>query len=214
MKSRRLVRILLQLAATVLVTVFIVRRLGLNLGDLSEFELNNWAWRPLPLIGSVLLLIAGYAYSSLLWRQMVVEMGGPRLKGWTAIRIFMVANLGRYVPGKVLQIAGLAILSRREGVPATTATTAAILGQAFALAGATLIGLGAFFGENTRWRLYGWLGLAVMLALIVLSSIPGPARQLQALWIRIASRGEGCGRVVLRPGGLARGGVRCPGIDR
>ncbi len=189
--GKRALKLLLQLAAAVLVVVFIVKSLNINLGDLANFDLGSWAWRPLPLLGSVVLLMAGYAYSSLLWRQMVVEMGGPRIGSWSAIRLFMVANLGRYVPGKVVQIAGLAMLARRKGVSPATATTAAVLGQAFALAGATIIGLGAFFGEHTRYRIYGWLGLAVMLALIVLSSIPGPARKLQALWIRLAARNAG-----------------------
>ena len=33
---------------------------------------------------------------------------------WTTVRVFMVANLGRYVPGKIWQIAGLAYLAKRE----------------------------------------------------------------------------------------------------
>lgn len=188
LKLPRALKILLQLALTGVVLFFIVRIMGLNLGDLAQFDLASWAWRPIPLAGSVLLLLAGYIYSSLLWRQMVVEMGGPRISAMTAVRIFMVANLGRYVPGKVLQIAGLAMLARREGVSAATATSAAVLGQAFALAGATILGLGAFFGDHTRYRIYGWVGLAVMVALIVLSSIPGPSRHLQLLWMRVAAR--------------------------
>ena len=187
MRSRG-ARIALQLVVTVAVTWFIVRAIGIDLAALGDFDPGRWAWRPLPLAASVLVLLAGYATSGLLWRRMVVEMGGPRIGVLDAVGVYMVANLGRYVPGKVLQIAGLAVLARRRGVPASTATAAAVLGQAFALAGAGLLGLGAFFGPDGRWRIWGWVGLGVMTVLILLSSIPGPAARMRALWFRLSMR--------------------------
>ncbi len=199
-------RVTLQLAATVLVTVFILRAVEVDVAALADFDLELWAWRPLPILGSVLLLATAYVASSLLWRRMVVEMGGPALPREEAVRVFLVANLGRYVPGKALQIAGLAVLAARRGVPVGIATGAAALGQAFSLAGATLLGLGALFGARDEYRSVGWIGVGVIAVLVLLTSIPGPSARIQRLWLRIASRRAGGGG-----GAASRGGDPSPG---
>lgn len=180
----------LQLVLTVLVTWFVADRVGLSFGELGRLDLTRWQVRWLPLVGSCVVLAAGYAMSSLLWGRMVHELGGPRLPPWTSVRVFMVANLGRYVPGKVLQIAGLTWLAGREGVPPAVAAVAAVLGQAVALLGATVVGLGAFFGPDERWRLWGWIGLGLVAIFIVLTSLPATTAWLERGWLRLATRGE------------------------
>ena len=130
--------LLARLSLTVLVTWFIVRAVGLNLGELRGFDLSQIhpQWGLVLLSCGVLLL--GYLYSASLWGLLVKELGGPEIGTRAAWRVFFTANLGRYLPGKVWQLAGLALLARREGVPAGTATAAALLGQAFSLAGVTI----------------------------------------------------------------------------
>jgi hypothetical protein len=184
--SRGVVARAVQVALTVLVTWFVLDRVGLSLAELARFDPGRWHLRWLPLAASCVVLAGGYALSSLLWRRMVRELGGPPLRRWTAVRIFMLANLGRYVPGKVLQIAGLAWLARREGVPGAIAAGAAVLGQGVALLGATLVGLGAFFGPNEAWRAWGWVGLAAVLAFVALASLPASARALERAFLRLA----------------------------
>ncbi len=119
---------------------------------------------------------------------------------WTTIRVFMVANLGRYVPGKVWQIAGLAYLAKREDVQAGVATGAAILGQGIALLAAVLVGIGALFGANEVWREIGWLGMVAgvggALAIITVVVVPRLFRHVVAFWFRITRTdppGEGLG---------------------
>lgn len=176
-----------QLALTALVTWFIIDRVGLSLGELGRFDLSRWQVRWGLLAASCVMLAAGYGLSCALWGRMVRTLGGPPVPPWTAVRVFMLANLGRYVPGKVLQIAGLAYLARREGVRPAVATAAALLGQGIALLGATLVGLGALFGANETWRPWGWAGLAAVAALVLLTSLPGPAAALEHAWFRLAS---------------------------
>jgi uncharacterized membrane protein YbhN (UPF0104 family) len=93
------------------------------------------------------------------------------------------------VPGKVWQIAGLAYLAKREGVPASVATGAAILGQGIALLGATLVGIGAFFGANQLWREIGWVGrvagIGIALSIVGAVVIPSVFRRVVAFWFRI-----------------------------
>jgi hypothetical protein len=101
----------------------------------------------------------------------------------------MVANLGRYVPGKVWQIAGLAYLAKREGVPASVATGAAILGQGIALLGAVLVGMGVLLGIDEIWAELGpgglLIGVGVALAIITVVVVPRWFRAIVAFWFRI-----------------------------
>lgn len=173
---------------TVVVTTFVLRRLGFTVDELAALDLGRWQPNGMLLAASAAVLASGYALSGWLWARMVREMGGPQLGAWTAVRIYMVANLGRYVPGKVLQIAGLAWLSRREGVPAGTAMAAAVVGHGVALLGATSIGLVAFFGPDPRYRAMGWIGVALAAFFVIATSIPASAGLLERLWRGLAGR--------------------------
>jgi len=101
----------------------------------------------------------------------------------------MVANLGRYVPGKVWQIAGLAYLAKREGVQASVATGAAILGQGLAILAATLVGMGTLFGADEFWREIGWVGLVagvgVSGSVVAVVVIPQVFRRVLGFWFRL-----------------------------
>ena len=188
------VRRLVELAVTVLVTVFILRRIGIDLDALGELDPGRWELAALPLVGSVVVLAAGYVASAALWGRMVRELGGPTLGMGDTVPLFLVANVGRYVPGKVLQIAGLTWLARGRGVSAPVAAGAAVLGQGVALLGATLLGLGAFFSPalDPGIRIWGWLGLAAAGIFLLLTTVPAAARRLERVWFRIAgSEGEG-----------------------
>jgi len=175
---------LVRLVVTALVTWFIVRAVGLTVADLKAFDLSTLRpkWGLLLLSGSVLLL--GYLYSASLWGLLVKELGGPGVDTRVALRVFFTANLGRYLPGKVWQLAGLAYLARREGIPGAIATGAALLGQAFSLAGATLVGLGVLLRGGWGWDLGGRWVAGVLLALLLVMTFPALIRPLVRTLIR------------------------------
>lgn len=177
-----------QWGLTALVTLFILRRIGLDLSSLGRMEVPAWDPSPLALTASVVVLALGYGVSASLWGAMVRELGGPTLARSTTIPLFLVANLGRYVPGKVLQIAGLTWLARRHGVSAPVAAGAAVLGQGVALLGATIVGLAAFFSPalDPDLRLWGWLGLAAVALFLLGSGIPPVADWIRSTWFRLA----------------------------
>ena len=179
-------RRLVQAVLTVMVTWFIVTRVGVGISDVSD--LDPAFWRPdwLWLIGSSLLLFAGYLFAASLWGRMVVELGGPSVGFWASCRIFFTANLGRYVPGKIWQIAGLAYLAKRQGVTGSVAVAAAILGQLLSLVGATLVGLVAFMGGDEGVRSLGIWAVALGALLLVLVSVPGVLRWVVRVWFRLA----------------------------
>ena len=181
-------KLVLQLFLTGVVTWFILRAVGFSLEELRAFDLSSLMldWGLLTL-SSVVLLLA-YLYSAGLWGLMVREIGGHEVGLVPSLRVFFTANLGRYLPGKLWQVAGLAYLAKGEGVPAGTATGAAILGQAFSLAGATLVGAGVLLGGGRGPSLGGGWAAAVLLVLLLGVTSPGILRALLSLWFRLARR--------------------------
>ena len=84
------------------------------------------------LAASVLVVFLTYAIQIESWRQM--------LRGWqqrlpytAAARAWCIANLGRYVPGKVWSVAGLVVLAERAGVRRSAAAVSAFAMQAVVL---------------------------------------------------------------------------------
>lgn len=88
------------------------------------------------LVASVIVL-GTYALLIQSWR-MLINGSGSSLNYLPAVRIWTIANLGRYIPGKVASVAALGVLAAQEGVSGVAAASAAILG--------TLINIGAGFG--------------------------------------------------------------------
>ena len=177
-----------QLTLTALVTWFIFARVGVTLDEIRAGEgILDWRPEPLRLGVSCLVLMAGYGISAVIWSRMVRDLGGPLLAPFSAVRLFMIANLGRYVPGKVWQIAGLAALARGRGVAPGIATGSAILGQGIALVAATGIGLGALLtAPEGAYRSWGLAAAAIMAVVVVLIAIPPFFRAGATLWFRVA----------------------------
>lgn len=182
----RIGRLVLQLFATAVVTWFLLRAVGFDLEEIGSYDLSVLEVRWGVVAASSLALLVAYLYSASLWGLMVREIGGCEVGIVPALRVFFVANLGRYVPGKIWQIAGLAYLARGVGVPAGTATGAAILGQAFSLAGATLVGAGILLRSGRGPGLGGGWTATAILALLVVATFPAMFRALVPLWFRLA----------------------------
>ena len=160
---------ILQLALTALVTYFILRRLGVGWAEVRALDASWWKPHPGWLLLSSATLFGGYAFSSVLWARLVRDFGAPLIPARRAIALFMTANLGRYIPGKVWQILGLAYLSRTEGVGSVAAGTAAILGQLFALMAAGVIGAAALRTGGVLHPSVPWIaGVAGIIGILVL----------------------------------------------
>ena len=182
--ARRVLKLAVQLVLTLVVTVFIVDRLGpglRTLGDTAPAQIDlQWGW-----IGvSCSVLLAGYFFSAWIWGRMVRDLGGPPVPARDAIRIYLVANLGRYLPGKLWQIAGLAYLARARGVPAPIAIAAAVVGQAVALAGAMLIGLVALGSAGPDLARWAPLAAVATFAVVIVVTVPTIFRPLLRLLLR------------------------------
>jgi hypothetical protein len=100
-----------------------------QLRELSWSDITAWSPSPVRLALSLVLLVAVYLAHAFLWRRIVIDLGVGRPDPRTTVRVYFVASLGRYIPGKFWQIAGLAILASRAGMRPGGATAAALLGQ-------------------------------------------------------------------------------------
>jgi glycosyltransferase 2 family protein len=100
--------------------------------------------------------------SSLTWAVMfalLVRLWGRSLRWWearplplwSALRVFVVSNLARYVPGTIWQFAGLAAMALTEGVSPISAASAALLQQVALLVTGALLTITLAPGIARQW---------------------------------------------------------------
>ena len=122
------------------IVVFACRSLARNWDQLRAQPLE---WRPQPgwLVLSALVVWAMYALLIAAWRAMLGAWG-QRLGPGEAARIWTVSSLGKYLPGKLWAIAGMAVMAQRAGVAPGAAMGSAVILQALAVGtGAAVAGV-------------------------------------------------------------------------
>jgi hypothetical protein len=117
-------RTLAQGAVTALILAFVTRAVVRNWGDFRSIELTfhpHAGWLAL----SVAATFVTYAVQIESWRRV--------LAGWRqsipyrpAARIWCLANLGRYVPGKIWSVAGLVVMASQEGIASWAAAASSV----------------------------------------------------------------------------------------
>jgi uncharacterized membrane protein YbhN (UPF0104 family) len=125
---RRAGRIALKAALVAIVAIFIWRSLARNWDEFSaiEFEFHfQFQW----ILLSVLVVWVTYAIQIASWRTILAGWQ-QRIRYRDAARAWCLANLGRYVPGKLWSIAGLVVLAQRAGVVGWAAGASAVVVQA------------------------------------------------------------------------------------
>jgi hypothetical protein len=127
----------LQFVAGALLVGLAVRSLVVNWQSLRAQPLD-WRISPLWIAGSVLVVFAGYGILIEAWRRVVISMG-QRLAFLPAARIWFLASLGKYIPGKVWSVAAAAVLAQRAGVDPAASVAGALVLQALALASGTAV---------------------------------------------------------------------------
>jgi hypothetical protein len=118
-----------QLALMVLVTWGIVRSLAPELTRVSaeDFAAHSPS---IPRIAAATFAVLGfYLLHAWMWRLITAELGQKRFGYREALRIYFVSGLGRYIPGRFWQIAGMAVMAQRAGLSAIAATAASVIAQ-------------------------------------------------------------------------------------
>jgi len=120
-----------KIAAMLLVLALIARSLARNWAAFQSVQVTLDAkvgW----LAASVVVVLLTYAIQIESWRRML-RGWDQRLPYTQAARAWTVANLGRYIPGKVWSVAGLVVLAERAGVRRSAAAVSAFAMQAVVL---------------------------------------------------------------------------------
>ena len=120
-----------------------LRSLARNWDQLRAQPLD-WSIEPGWLILSAMVVWLMYGLLIAAWRIMLTGWGRG-LDFWSAARIWTVSSLGKYLPGKVWAVAGMAVMAQRAGLGAGPATASAIILQVLA------IGTGAAVAALTGW---------------------------------------------------------------
>ncbi len=130
-------------------------------GNWSQFRSLRMSFTPHPgwLALSVLVILLSFASSVEAWRR-ILFCWAQRIRFGTAARVWLLANLGRYVPGKVWSVAGLVVLAQRAGVAAWPAGASAVAIQAVAIGTAVAVVAAATPGAASPLR----LGAAALIA--------------------------------------------------
>jgi hypothetical protein len=125
-------RIWLRVAQVVLIVAIawgVWRALSPAFVELQARDFLRWTPAPGALALSIAMLVGVYIAHAFLWRRIMrdLDIGRPDVR--TTIRIYFLASLGRYLPGKFWALAGFAVLSREAGLAGGPATAAALIGQ-------------------------------------------------------------------------------------
>jgi glycosyltransferase 2 family protein len=164
----------LQFGLGALVVGLAVRSIAINWHTLRAQPIE-WRLSPAWIAASVLVVFAAYAVLIEAWRRVVLSMS-QRLRFGAAARIWFLASLGKYVPGKVWAVAGAAVLAQRAGVDPSVAVAAALVLQGLAVAsGAAAVALTA--REAFQAAGPGMVPLALVVILLSFTGIAALASQ-------------------------------------
>lgn len=170
----------LQIVVGLTVVVLAARTLIANWSDLRSQNVNLHV-RPLLLIASLALVVAVFGLLIEAWRRVIIGYG-ERLTFLAAARIWILASLGKYVPGKVWAVVGAAVLAQRAGVAGGVAVAGALVLQALALgSGVVLVsatGVSAVVEILGRGAAMGMVLIGVIAAAAIASLMWRPAIEL------------------------------------
>lgn len=128
------------------VAYFVSHSIGRNYAELATYE---YSVSVVPLALSFGILIVHFLFAPLMW-QMVLRGLNQRLPFRKCFGILYVAQLGKYVPGKVLSYLGITYLAKREGVDEKRAFLSAVALQALMILGSVY----AFVASLVFWETY------------------------------------------------------------
>jgi glycosyltransferase 2 family protein len=184
-----------QLVAGAIVAALVGRALLRNWSEFRSLHVVV-VLRPGWIALSVLLVFTTYALQVQSWRQILAGWS-QRLSYPRALKIWLLVNLGRYVPGKVWSVAGLMVLAQRAGVDAWAAAASAVVIQALGVGTAVVVVAAAMPRAESPLRLAvaavvaaGTIGLlAWARPARTLARLVGPAAQFRPLPLGAAVRG-------------------------
>lgn len=132
------------------------------------------------IVAASLLWTISFAFLVRLWGRSLEWWQARSLALWPALRVFVVSNLARYVPGAVWQFAGLAVMAVAEGISPLAAGSAVLLQQLALLATGILLTIVLAPGLVGEW--------AVPASALIVAGVAAAAVLAVLLWSPLRSR--------------------------
>ena len=122
----------------------------------EELRFVSWQLDPKWLAVATLFLLGSWAVEVLIWCRILVQLGG-RLPYLTAVRIWFLAAVVRYIPGNIWQPLSMTLRCQKFGVRPEATLTSVLLYQAVILLAASPIAI-LYFGLSSNYGLLNdWL---------------------------------------------------------
>ncbi len=101
---------------------------------INRAELAQWQWDIdwLQAAISAILLFLAYIFAAIAWKTIIYGFG-HKIGLSDSFRIVYLANLGRYIPGKIWQVFGMVALAKEVGIPTRISLASFVLAQAYSL---------------------------------------------------------------------------------
>lgn len=135
--KKKIILNILKAALLAIIFWYIGKSITGNLDKIKDIEISEFD--PKYMFFSVVTLFISLLYPVFAWKFLIFSLG-EKINTLSALRVWFISNLGRYVPGKILQFAGLVFFAGREGVNKSKAFQSVLYSQI------TANGLGIFMG--------------------------------------------------------------------
>jgi uncharacterized membrane protein YbhN (UPF0104 family) len=129
------VRSFAKILIVLVILFFFVRYIYTHWTSLAQYQ---WKFNYKLLFISLALVFANFVFLIQIWRRLFVSLGYS-LKFGKAFKIFFYSSLGKYVPGKVWSVLGMAYMCEKQGIPREASVTSAVLNQALNMIGGMLL---------------------------------------------------------------------------
>jgi len=119
--------------------------------DFNQIQWDMTHIRPLLLLSACIVLLAAYLIRSVIW-VLLFRASGNRIALLSGMKLFLLTQAGRYIPGKIWQFVGAGFLAQTYNVPAascvSTTFLAILLNQGVGIL-VSFVFFSHFFGQYT-----------------------------------------------------------------
>jgi len=163
MTAKNIIKLALKIAVISIILFFLGRSVISNWEKVRTYD---WSFNPILMAVSCMIFCLAYTLLPWIWRKLLYYMG-YKISYGDAWDIFYIGNLGRYIPGKIWTIAGMAYMAEKVGIPATIVGTSVVFANAYSLVSSFVFFILFLILQETHSTSGGFLWLLPVFFIIV-----------------------------------------------
>jgi len=168
--ARKIIWRIIQAATIILIFYYLGRQVVVNWTMVTTYD---WRINYLLLAISVLCVVGTFFVFSSVWRFIILALG-RQIGHRKAFKISYIANLGRYIPGRIWQMFGMIYLAKKEGITEEEALTSFGMNQLFGIPSGLLAGIVCLMlspGVLQRYSIVPFLSLGIVVVGAVILAV-------------------------------------------